>query len=767
MRTPRLVIIGLFFAASTFIFLRSLTAVARANVLSHPISRTAPRFTSFFSFNTPFTLFPPNAAIFLADDNSTSFAARPAAFGPPLPIKGLSGQVWIGSGFADDNLQEGEGEGELGCSDLPEYNDGTSDAVPLSMKVAKANVKAGGAASKIGRLRRSNAPISPLDRVPVRESSSAAAPVDDGTDDYLHKGRTNLPKLANVAESSGAAHADIQSLQEAAEISGKIVLLSRGGCGFLEKVKWAQRRGAKALIVGDNRKGGPLIQMFARGDTSNISIPSVFTSRTTAHLLSSLMQPGSFIEDSIDEHGHAVLKVQHSDRTKGKKAKAKQEAGGSESLTARSAKRSDSRRSKMARRSVEAQAQTAPRSESSGWFWKLFSWNKGRRSIEQRNRPPRSGQRDWVLVEEWDDKKDKMITDSLGKAAKGGSEDGSKSGNRQGSDDSFQIGVQDWRDPDLVEKPNANAKADTDAQTASPPTDASPGMGTDSTGKLPSANGPKGGSITPGSGEYDPDSMAAGGADTYVKAGSSDLPPGGQGGIMSKLFGDDDNSAESPQDDNTPPPDTPIGHPDDPDTPEIVPPEHEGLWITITPTNATSSFFDTLLVLVISPLITLSVVYALLILRARIRRRRWRAPKSVVDRLPVRTYHTVTSSPSHSPRMPSPTSSSPTTPLLQQQPVVPSNPGRPRPRSRTTTGVPESGSSNFLTVSANVGGMPSRNLSSTRADLEKATGHHISSEWMKYMGKQIECAVCLEEYIDGVSRVMSLPCGHEFHADCM
>jgi hypothetical protein len=27
--------------------------------------------------------------------------------------------------------------------------------------------------------------------------------------------------------------------------------------------------------------------------------------------------------------------------------------------------------------------------------------------------------------------------------------------------------------------------------------------------------------------------------------------------------------------------------------------------------------------------------------------------------------------------------------------------------------------------------------------------------------------VCLEEYVDGESRVMSLPCGHEFHAECI
>ena len=58
-----------------------------------------------------------------------------------------------------------------------------------------------------------------------------------------------------------------------------------------------------------------------------------------------------------------------------------------------------------------------------------------------------------------------------------------------------------------------------------------------------------------------------------------------------------------------------------------------GLRVTLTPTTMTSSpFFDTLLVLVVSPLVTLTVVYALLLVRSRIRRRRWRAPKSLVER---------------------------------------------------------------------------------------------------------------------------------------
>jgi hypothetical protein len=39
--------------------------------------------------------------------------------------------------------------------------------------------------------------------------------------------------------------------------------------------------------------------------------------------------------------------------------------------------------------------------------------------------------------------------------------------------------------------------------------------------------------------------------------------------------------------------------------------ESEGLWITLTPTSMSSSpFFDTLLVLVVSPLVTLTVVYS-------------------------------------------------------------------------------------------------------------------------------------------------------------
>ncbi|KAI8257774.1 hypothetical protein K4K58_003744 [Colletotrichum sp. SAR11_239] len=735
MRTPRIAILVLFFAASLFLFCRSVTSLARSNTVIAPAAVPQSRFTTFFSFTAPFSIFTPNAAISLTDDNSTSFVARPAAFGPNLPSKGLSGQLWIGSGFADDNLQEGEGEGELGCSDIPGWEDGKSNAILKSAAkgISKADAKAATAAGKPSHHKRDTTAkdIVPDDTVPPPGArlKSKIRPLDDGTDDYLHQGLARKPPPNHdSALSTESTHADIQSIQEAAEIAGKIVLLSRGGCGFLEKVKWAQRRGAIALIVGDNQKGGPLIQMFARGDTSNVSIPSVFTARTTAHLLSSLTQPGSFIEDTIDEHGRPALKVLKSDGTNRKNRKTKQKAAAATPTP--TPKSTAPPKVKAPKKQASTKAEEAkPRV---GWFRWFFSWGRSSATGDGSIQPPSSGRHNWVLVDDWNEEKDRAIRDGLGKAAKRGK---GKVAESRKNEDSFQIGVQDWRDPDLVDVPATKDKEDASKEQAGKKSNAKNGK---------DVSGPKGGSITPGSGEYNPDMPPV-----EAKGSSSGKDSSSHGGLMSKIFGDDDGADFSKEEKAKDPPKVEDPIPDDDE-----PVGHDGLWVTITPSSSSSPFFDTLLVLVISPLITLSVVYALLILRARIRRRRWRAPKSVVERLPVRTYHTVAASPVPSPRMPSPTSATPTTPLLQQTPT------RPRPRSRTTTGIPESES--LLSVNSALQ-MP---RSPARPEHEKANGSY-SSEWKKYMGRQVECVVCLEEYVDGVSRVMSLPCGHEFHAECI
>ncbi|KAF7554029.1 hypothetical protein G7Z17_g3240 [Cylindrodendrum hubeiense] len=575
MRPPRIAILVFFITASLFLLFRALTSLPRstAGASSYPAtskstdsksqstSKSPKTVWGFMYYNTPFSLFPPNAAISLTEDNSTSFAARPAAFGPKLVSKGLSGQLWVGSGFAEDTLSSG---GELGCSDLPGWGK-VADNAKLNKALREAIPQAA---------------------VPKTRSPSHFK----RDDDYLAPRDTNKAQNRKLKPSTG----NVPNTHHYEEIEGKIALLMRGGCGFLDKVMWAQRRGAIGVIVGDNQKGGPLIQMFAHGpEVDNVTIPSVFTARTTAQLLSSLTQPGSFIEETLDDQGNPILRVQRGSKSK-------------------------------------------------------KNYRKQRKALQSRT-PGFLGRRRTTLASDIRKRFNSLFF---------------------------------WaRSADSATAKNARS------------------------------------------------------------AFSSETSHEDEDSFLAQMFSTKDEVEEgydaTTNDVNAP--DTPV---------------HEGLWVTITPTSNASPFFDTLLVLVISPLVTLTVVYAMLILRARIRRRRWRAPKSVVERLPVRTYHTVARSPSLTPRTASPTSSSPTTPLLQDC---------PRPHSRANEGpVNET----LLAPSAAIPTPSSGSRNPPKTEREKGAGG-FSAEWKKYMGRQVECVVCLEEYVDGESQVMSLPCGHEFHADCI
>ncbi|CAG8951860.1 hypothetical protein HYFRA_00005664 [Hymenoscyphus fraxineus] len=778
MRPPRIIIAVVFFVTAVFLTILSFRS-EHAPPIIDGTSAAAPKtgISALFSFRAPFSLFPPNAIITLTHENSTAFLARPAAFGPPLPIEGLKGRVWIGSGFGDDGIRQGPAvtgaEGELGCSDVRGGESYNSLNSPALDGVKLGDGKSAASSSSKVQGRGSEATKSADERKSAGDSAHrdglGGPPVNDGTDDYLHHplpGSTVSKETNAQPTDSKANHADIQSIQEGAEIAGKVVLLSRGGCGFLEKVKWAQRRGAIALIVGDDVKGGPLIQMYARGDTSNVTIPSIFTSRTTAHLLSSLIGPDSFLEDTLDENGKPLLTVHHTDKIKktGKKHHSRPTftptAGsiGKPTSISRTPTKAASKKGTAAK--AEEKLGTV-KTERSGWLRSLFfSTGKGN-SQSDSSRPPSSGQLDWVLVDDWKDDgsveskkiqaKPKKKTETDKNASK------KKAGSKQPSGDDFVIGVQDWRDPDLVGTSDAETAGKAPNTKGAKPE----GVKSDSTQQI-KPGGKKhiggalqeipeyvpslrGGSITPGSGEY-----GTGGPSVDQDVSTPEESKTKSKGLLNAIFGDDEEDVEflTPH----------IPGPDDEDDEDSDDEGYEGLWVTLTPTSGASPFLDTLLVLVVSPLVTLCVVYALLLIRSRIRRRRWRAPKSVVERLPVRTYQTIvptTPSPSSS-RIPTTTESSITTPLLQSPPT------RPRPRSRTTTGIPEPGdlaraNSNPLQVSS----IPPRS-----PEHENHQGSH-TSEWRKYMGKQIECVVCLEEYVDGVSRVMSLPCGHEFHVDCI
>lgn len=764
------------------ILLLSYLAASRTQLNQNADERSG--LSAYFNWHSPSSLFPPSAIISLTDENSTFFLARPANFGPPLPSKGLSGPLWIGSGFGDDHLGRGGvagAEGELGCSDVPGWNEGdygsTTGGISEASSKSK-STKASTAGAKGGETKSSKDKRS-LDDLDESEEDTGVPAEDDGTDDHLHHPLPASDALKTGAETAEPgkkqAHADIQSLQESAEIAGKVVLLSRGGCGFLEKVKWVQRRGGRALIVGDDIRGGPLVTMYARGDTSNVTIPSVFTSHMTAHLLSSLVPSGGSIDDIPVEEATRLGLVAGEGTSKGstsRKGKTQKASTGSGSKSTMSKKKASV--AKSSQDESKGSSSAAKSDKASGhkrsWLRSLFS-SSGRNGHEDSTRFPSSGNIDWVLQADFnEDEVPKPKTRTAGSAKKASQTKGAG----KSSGDGFVIGVQDWRDPDLVD---TTGESGNEAAKSSAATSASASKG--------AVHGqPNGGSITPGSGEYVASHKASSKSSSKDSSNhrSNSQGKGEDGSWMDKLsWTDEDNAASDSSTKSHSKPARPaqsakheVADLQTSESDDNIPDTREGLWVTLTPTSMSSSpFFDTLLVLVVSPLVTLTVVYALLLLRSRIRRRRWRAPKSVVERLPVRTYHTITSTNSStttssatSSPLTRPATPTSTTPLLHSgaRPIS-QGPGRMRPRSRTAGELPASGTS-FQSSGPLGGGTPR----TPGGGIDHAQEKRESglAEWRRrYGGKQKECVVCLEEYVDGVSRVMSLPCGHEFHAECM
>ena len=807
MQPPRLVLLLLcFIALPVFLTFFSL-------LYSHPRqggnteSTTAAQrsgFRALFSFYTPSSLFPPSAIISLTDDNSTFFLAKPAAFGPILPADGLSGQLWVGSGFGDDNLGKGGAvtgaEGELGCSDVPGFGDGNKhhhngkdvESIVEGTTLLRPDKIAEEDKDAIQRRLNANVGLgSPQDM-----DENLGPDEDDGTDDHLHHPLpgSHITKPGQSAEheyvkDGHPEHADIQSLQESAEIAGKVVILSRGGCGFLEKVMWVQRRGGVALIVGDNIRGGPILTMYARGDSSNVTIPSLFTSRTTVHLLSSLIPPWGADKDGFQEDGsRSISGESHSNKAVGKKKTGKK--GKSPTGTSFTPATGGTKPTGTLRPSILPASDTG-RISSKGP--KKTSWLRSLVSIfgfdgkssssglpSDSRRPPSSGRINWVISDSWTEEA------AAGEESKAKSphimaksskiKSNSESGTRQSSGDDFVIGVQDWRDPDVLmhhgTKSMLGKEKDKSEQTPTRGSGQATDSPTSSAGSVEGQNNNRltGGSITPGSGEYHhPTHETDASLQTSQQGESSVTNPTASSNHrasrswLSRLFwGSTDEETIYNQNWKAHEMQRKKPAPHFVEDVEFVDNDedydnyydHDGLWVTLTPTTISSSpFFDTLLVLVVSPLVTLTVVYALLLLRSRIRRRRWRAPKSVVDRLPVRTYHTMSCASSRtSSQLPSPNMSSPTSPLLHSSPR--SVLSRSRPRSRTTSGIGES-------VSASL------DKATVKASLSQHEKVNSSAPKRRYNGKQVECVVCLEEYVDGQSRVMSLPCGHEFHAECM
>lgn len=84
------------------------------------------------------------------------------------------------------------------------------------------------------------------------------------------------------------------------QLAGKIVVIRRGGCPFVEKVTRAQDEGALAVIVINNVAGNP----FAMGGTgTNITIPSVMISGASGAALLAELEAGGTVNATLGNTG--------------------------------------------------------------------------------------------------------------------------------------------------------------------------------------------------------------------------------------------------------------------------------------------------------------------------------------------------------------------------------------------------------------------------------------------------------------------------------
>ena len=102
-----------------------------------------------------------------------------------------------------------------------------------------------------------------------------------------------------------STHQGCGGYTNAANVTGKIALVDRGGCNYTVKIKVAQAAGAAGIIVINSVTGDPLIMTGV--DTTNV-IPAVMISKSDGDILKAnltglngvISSAGQYIDGSLD-----------------------------------------------------------------------------------------------------------------------------------------------------------------------------------------------------------------------------------------------------------------------------------------------------------------------------------------------------------------------------------------------------------------------------------------------------------------------------------
>jgi extracellular elastinolytic metalloproteinase len=108
-----------------------------------------------------------------------------------------------------------------------------------------------------------------------------------------------------VLMDDGSANPHEGCVQTLQNLTGKIVLIDRGGCAFVEKVLYAQNAGASGVIVINNTGGTP----FAMGGTPSavINIPAIMITQQFGLTLKSFVNVDSIVAQISDTIGSLLF----------------------------------------------------------------------------------------------------------------------------------------------------------------------------------------------------------------------------------------------------------------------------------------------------------------------------------------------------------------------------------------------------------------------------------------------------------------------------
>ena len=133
------------------------------------------------------------------------------------------------------------------------------------------------------------APASIADTVPMREASFTRPISADPIEGDLVLADDGVDTLANGM--SGSFYDACEPLTNAANLSGQIALIERGGCDFQDKIEQAADAGAAAAVVY-NTSGDPIVM---NGSGGKVDIPAVMIGTADADRILSAIDAGDTV----------------------------------------------------------------------------------------------------------------------------------------------------------------------------------------------------------------------------------------------------------------------------------------------------------------------------------------------------------------------------------------------------------------------------------------------------------------------------------------